>query len=99
MLKHGHFSLVKINFFLKKRDFVAGLPQRRPRFDPESVHVGFGVDKVALGQVFPKYFGFFPVSFIPLVLHYMEKRKNSSSSFSSPSTQGCTISLNAAVGP
>jgi hypothetical protein len=28
------------------------------RFDPRSVHVGFVVDKVALGQVFPpEYFG------------------------------------------
>jgi hypothetical protein len=26
---------------------------RRPRFDPGSVHVGFVVDKVALGQDFP----------------------------------------------
>jgi hypothetical protein len=26
-------------------------------FDPGSVHVGFVVDKVALGQDFPEYFG------------------------------------------
>jgi hypothetical protein len=26
-------------------------------FDPRSVHVGFVVDKVALGQGFPEYFG------------------------------------------
>jgi hypothetical protein len=31
---------------------VAGLPPRRLGFDPGSVHVGFLVDKVALGQVF-----------------------------------------------
>jgi hypothetical protein len=31
---------------------VAGLPLRRPGFDPGSVNVGFVVDKVALGQVF-----------------------------------------------
>jgi hypothetical protein len=35
------------------------LSPRRPGFDPGSVHVGFVVDKVALGQVFPpEYFGF-----------------------------------------
>jgi hypothetical protein len=31
---------------------------RRPGFEHGSGHVGFVVDKVALGQVFPKYFGF-----------------------------------------
>jgi hypothetical protein len=41
------------------RWLVAGLPPRRPGFDSGSVHVGFVVDKVALGQVFPpEYFGF-----------------------------------------
>jgi hypothetical protein len=33
------------------RQLVAGLSTRRPGFDPSSVHVGFVVDKVALGQV------------------------------------------------
>jgi hypothetical protein len=37
---------------------VAGFPPRRPGFDPRSGHVGFVVDKVALGQVFSEYFGF-----------------------------------------
>jgi hypothetical protein len=45
------------------RRLVAGLSPRRPSFDPGPVHVGFVVDKVALGQVFPR------------VLHYTEKRK------------------------
>jgi hypothetical protein len=40
------------------RRLAAGLPPRRPGFDPLSVHVGFVVDKVALGQVFPESFGF-----------------------------------------
>jgi hypothetical protein len=35
------------------RRLAAGLPPRRPGFDPGSVHVGFVVDKVALGQGFP----------------------------------------------
>jgi hypothetical protein len=34
------------------RSLLAGLSPRRPGFAPESIHVGFVVDKVALGQVF-----------------------------------------------
>jgi hypothetical protein len=33
------------------------------------------VDKVALGQVFPRVLLFSPANFIPPVLHYKEKRK------------------------
>jgi hypothetical protein len=40
-------------------------------FDPGSVHVGFVVDKVALGQDFPLVLRFYPVNFIPPVLHYL----------------------------
>jgi hypothetical protein len=40
------------------RRLVVGLPPRRPGFDPGSVHVGFVVDKVALGQVFPRVLRF-----------------------------------------
>jgi hypothetical protein len=36
------------------RRLAARLPPRRPGFDPGSVHVEFVVDKVALGQVFPR---------------------------------------------
>jgi hypothetical protein len=36
-------------------------------------HVGFVVDKVALGQVYPRVLRFSPVNFIPPVLHYLEK--------------------------
>ena len=56
------------------RRLVAGLPPRRPRFDPGLVYVGFVVDKVALGQVFPRVLRFSPVNIIPPVLHYTEKR-------------------------
>jgi hypothetical protein len=46
-------------------------------FDPGSVRVGFVVDKVILGQFFPRVLRFSPVSFIPPMLHYLEeKRKN-----------------------
>jgi hypothetical protein len=48
-----------------------------------SVHVGFVVDKVAVGQVFPRVFRFSPVNFIPPVLHSLEKWKNWSPSSSS----------------
>jgi hypothetical protein len=40
------------------RRLVAGFPTRRPRFESRLGHVGFVVGKVALGQVFPKHFGF-----------------------------------------
>jgi hypothetical protein len=40
------------------RWLVAGFPPRRFGFEPRSGHVGFVVDRVALGQVFSKYFGF-----------------------------------------
>jgi hypothetical protein len=43
------------------------------RVGPGSVHVGFVLDKVALGQVFPRVLWFSPVSFIPPLLHYLEK--------------------------
>jgi hypothetical protein len=36
---------------------------------PGSVHLGFVVDNVALGQVFPRVLRFSPVKFIPSVYH------------------------------
>jgi hypothetical protein len=47
------------------RSLVAGLAPRRPRFAPGSIHVGFVVDKVALGQVFLRVLRFSPVGIIP----------------------------------
>jgi hypothetical protein len=43
--------------------------QRRPGFAPGSVHVGFVVDKVALGQGFLGVLQFAPVRIIPPWLH------------------------------
>jgi hypothetical protein len=40
------------------RRLAAVFPPRRPGFQPGSGHIGFVVDKVALGQVFSEYFGF-----------------------------------------
>jgi hypothetical protein len=52
------------------RRLVAGLPPRRRGFDPGSVHVGFVMDKVALGQVFPRVLRFSPEYFgFPLSFH------------------------------
>ena len=41
--------------------------------NPGSIHVGFVVDKVTLGQVFPRVLRFSPVNFIPPLLRYLEK--------------------------
>jgi hypothetical protein len=59
---------------------MAQAVSRRPltaeaRFDPGSVHVGFMVDKVALGQVFLWVLRFSSVNFIPPVLYYKENEK------------------------
>jgi hypothetical protein len=42
------------------RDIAQAVSRRHPaaQFDPRSGHVGFLVDKVALGQIFSGYFGF-----------------------------------------
>jgi hypothetical protein len=54
------------------RLYVAGHSPRKTGFYPRSLHVGFVVGKVALGQVFPpRVLRFSPVSFIPPVLHYL----------------------------
>jgi hypothetical protein len=45
------------------RQLVFGFPPWRPGFEPKSGHVGFVVDKVALGQVFCEYVGF-PCQFL-----------------------------------
>jgi hypothetical protein len=54
---------------------MAQAVSRLPFTEPGSVHVGFVVDKVALENVFPRVLRFPPVSFIPPVLHYNEKRR------------------------
>jgi hypothetical protein len=46
----------------------AGFPTRRPGF-ASGQHVGFVVDKAALGQVFSEYFGF-PCRSFHRFLHY-----------------------------
>jgi hypothetical protein len=45
------------------------LPTAAARIRPRSGHVGFVVDKVALGQVFSEYFGFPCQSSLHQILH------------------------------
>jgi hypothetical protein len=46
----------------------SGFPPRRPGYKPRSVHVGFVVDKMALGQVFSEHFPL-PILIPPTVPH------------------------------
>lgn len=52
-------------YFLQK----TCLSRRRPGFSPWPVHVAFGFDRVAQGQVSLRTLRFYPVSAIPLMLH------------------------------
>jgi hypothetical protein len=64
--------------------------------------MGFVVDKVAQGQVFPRVLRFSPVNFIPPVLHYTEKRKKQlivSIKGLHNKPQGCGASVACAAGP
>jgi hypothetical protein len=66
-----------------------------------SVHVGFVVDKVALGQVFLRVLRFSYVNFISPVLHYLEKRKKLTIFITGlhNKAQGCGASVASAAGP
>jgi hypothetical protein len=48
---HLHSNNINKEEGLELRRLVASFTQRRPGFEPRSSHVGFVVDKVALGQV------------------------------------------------
>jgi hypothetical protein len=50
------------------RSLVAGLSPRRPGFAPASIHIGFVMDKVALGQVFLRVLRF-PLSIYAISFH------------------------------
>jgi hypothetical protein len=59
------------------RALVVGLSLRRPGFDLRSIRMGFVVDKVALGQVFPACFGFpLSVSFLLCSITRKNERTN-----------------------
>jgi hypothetical protein len=53
------------------KSLVAGLSPRRTGFAPGSIHVGFVVDKVALGQVFLRVLRF------PLSISFHRRSPNS----------------------
>ena len=57
---------MKITRFPKLRRLVCGLSQRRNRFYPRLVHVGFEVGKVSLGEIFFRVLRFSPVRIIAL---------------------------------
>jgi hypothetical protein len=61
--------------------------------------VGFVVDKVALGQVFPRLRRFSPVNFIPPVLHYTGKQNKLFITGLHNKPQGCGASVTSAAGP
>jgi hypothetical protein len=61
--------------------------------------VGFVVDKVELGQGFPRELWFYSVNFIPPVLHYKEKRKNIFITGLHKKPQRCGTSVATAAGP
>jgi hypothetical protein len=75
--------------------------KRQGKKNPGSVHVVFVVDKVALGQGFPRVFRFSPVNFITPVFHYTEKGKKLiifiTGLHNNP--QGCGASVASAAGP
>jgi hypothetical protein len=50
-----------LNNKLKKRHKVLSVLSQRPQLNPRPIHVGFVMDKVALGQIFLQVLGF-PVS-------------------------------------
>jgi hypothetical protein len=60
------YSSLAVQWFKR---LVAGLSQRRPGFAPGSIHMGFVVDKVSLGQVFLRVLRFTPSNIIPPLLH------------------------------
>ena len=67
------YVMAYISESAKEAANVLCLSPRRPGFDPGSVHVGLVVERMALGQAFPRVLRFYPVNFFPPVLHSLEK--------------------------
>jgi hypothetical protein len=63
------YNIIEVIFVMQKcawlRRLATGLSPRRPRFVRGSVHMGFVVDKVVLGQVSFRVLRFLPVTNIP----------------------------------
>jgi hypothetical protein len=83
------------------RRLAAGLPPRRFGADLGSVHVGFVVDKLALGQVFLQVLPFSSVTFNSIVtpLHGKRKRLLIFITGLHNKPQGCGAPVTFAVGP
>jgi hypothetical protein len=56
------FQLTKLH--MSHVGLVVGFSPQKPGFAPGSIHAGFVVDKVALGQVFLRVLRFSPVNII-----------------------------------
>jgi hypothetical protein len=72
------YNVVALQSYGWLRRLVAGLSPRRAGFTPLSVHVGFVLDIVALGQVFLRVLRFSPVNIIPpwlsiLIYHLVDE--------------------------
>jgi hypothetical protein len=82
-------SFVQVSAVAWLRRLVADLSLRNPGIAPRSIHVGFMVDKVTLGQVFLRVLRFFPINTIPpsfSILIYRLGMNNMSVSGSSSET-------------
>jgi hypothetical protein len=83
------------------RRSVAGLSPRRPGFNPGSVHVGFLMDKVALGQVPPPRILRFSRQFHSTGAPLLGKTKKKLIIYITGlhnKPQGCSVSVASAVG-
>jgi hypothetical protein len=83
------FSIGISEAVLGLRWLVAGLSPRSTGFAAGSIHVGFVVDKVALGQVFLRVLRFFPCQYhstVALQTHIIWGMNNMSVSVSSSET-------------
>jgi hypothetical protein len=65
----AHFNVIINRAVTLLKRLVAGFPPRRPGF-ASGQHVGFVVDKAAMGQVFSEYFIFPCQSSFHQFLHY-----------------------------
>jgi hypothetical protein len=85
------------------RRLVAGLPPRRPGFDPASIHVGFVVDKVALGHVFLPSTSVSPCQYYSTGAPLLGKGQKITIIFTITGLhnkpQGCSASVASAAGP
>ena len=72
-----NINIIKVNFYVQVGMVQAGLSPRRFVFDPDSLPVGFMVDRVALRVSFYTILWFLSVSIIPAVPHthlYLKKK-------------------------